>query len=133
MSAASLTTSSMSHKLGLKNTLLFLIILLSGSYIFLGIIAQVWAILFVAIIYCVRGWITPLLNDAINQLVPSSTRATIFSVKSFVFRLGFAIIGTTSGWLADQHSLNLSLTIMGITFLSFGIFSWWNLVKLKSI
>ena len=133
MSGASLTTSSLSHKLGLRNTLLFLIILLSGSYIFLGIIAQVWAILFVAIIYCVRGWITPLLNDAINQLVPSSTRATIFSVKSFVFRLGFAIIGTTSGWLADQHSLNLSLTIMGITFLSFGIFSWWNLVKLKSI
>ena len=80
MSGASLTTSSLSHKLGLRNTLLFLIILLSGSYIFLGIIAQVWAILFVAIIYCVRGWITPLLNDAINQLVPSSTRATIFSV-----------------------------------------------------
>ncbi|MGK7879230.1 MAG: MFS transporter [Crocosphaera sp.] len=133
MSCASLTTSHLSEKLGLKNTLLFLIILLSGSYVFLGIIGQVWAILFVAIIYCVRGWVTPLLNEALNKLVPSSSRATIFSVKSFVFRLGFAIIGTMSGWLADQHSLNLSLTIMGITFLSFGIFSWWNLVKLKSI
>lgn len=133
MSGASLTTNHLSKKLGLKNTLLFLIILLSVSYIFLGMIDQVWAIFFVAIIYCVRGWVTPLLNEALNQIVPSITRATIFSVKSFVFRLGFAVIGTTSGWLADQHSLNLSLTIMGITFLSLGMFSWWNLVKLKSI
>ncbi|MDJ0600322.1 MAG: MFS transporter [Crocosphaera sp.] len=63
MSVASLTTSRLSQKFGTKNTLLFLIILLSGSYVFLGMIAQIWAILFVAIIYCVRGWVTPLLND----------------------------------------------------------------------
>ncbi len=133
MSAASLTISNLSQKFGVKKALLFLIILLSASYIFLGMIAQIWAILFVAIIYCVRGWVTPLLNDAINQLVPSQTRATIFSVKSFVFRLGFVILGTTSGWLADQQSLNLSLIIMGIVFLTFGLFCWWNLVKTQTI
>lgn len=133
MSLASLSANNLEEKLGLKKSLLFLIILLASSYLFLGIIEQVWGIMFVAVIYCVRGWITPILNEAINNLVPSVTRATVFSIKSFIFRLGFAIIGTGSGWLADQKSLNLSLTIMGIIFLIFGLFSWRNLIKLKAI
>ncbi|WP_243397354.1 MFS transporter [Crocosphaera subtropica] len=133
MSCASLSANNLEQTFGLKKSLVLLIILLASSYLFLGIIDQVWGILFVAVIYCVRGWITPILNEAINKLVPSVTRATVFSIKSFVFRLGFAIIGTASGWLADQQSLNLSLIIIGIIFLIFSLFCWQNLIKLKAI
>lgn len=133
MSLASLSANNLEEKLGLKKSLLFLIVLLASSYIFLGIINQAWGIILVAVIYCVRGWITPILNEAINKLVSSASRATVFSIKSFVFRLGFAIIGTASGWLADTQSFNLSLTVMGIIFLTFGLFCWRNLMKLKSI
>ncbi|EAZ89735.1 MFS transporter [Crocosphaera chwakensis] len=133
MSLASLSTNNLEEKLGLKKSLLFLIILLGSSYIFLGIIHQAWGIIFVAIIYGVRGWVNPLLNEGLNKLVSSTSRATMFSIKSFIFRLGFAIIGTASGWLADQKSLNLSLTITGIVFLVFGLFCWRNLIKLKAI
>jgi MFS family permease len=133
MSLASIMADNIQARFGLKKTLLFLTVLLGGAYIFLGMIHQIWGIMFVAVIYFVRGLVTPLLNEGINQLVNSQIRATVFSIKSFVFRFGFAIIGTTAGWLADRHSLNLSLAIMGIVFLTFGLFCWGHLVKLKSI
>ncbi|MEM8780019.1 MAG: MFS transporter [Cyanobacteria bacterium P01_G01_bin.49] len=133
MSLASITANNVEQKLGLRKALLFSVILLGISFIFLGIIDQVLGIIFVAAIYFVRGLVNPLLSDAINQLVPSRTRATVFSMRSFVFRLGFAIIGSFSGWLADKQSLNLSLAVMGTIFLISGVFCWWNWTKLKPI
>ncbi|MGK7940248.1 MAG: MFS transporter [Crocosphaera sp.] len=133
MSLASLAAHQFEQKIGFKLTLFIVIFLLSLSYISLGIFDTIWGIFFVCIIYFIRGLVTPLFNEAINHLVPSQTRATVFSIKSFVFRLGFAIIGTLSGWLSDQYSLNLSLVIMGIIFLTGGLFCWYHLTKLKSI
>ena len=133
MSIASLSANRIEQVLGLKRTLLCLVILLGSSYLLLGVIHQVWGIVFVVIIYGVRGLVNPLLSDAINQRVPSQTRATVFSIKSFIFRFGFAFVGPFSGWLADQKSLNLSLIIMGIVFLLNGLVYWWNLVTLKSL
>ncbi len=133
MSLASLTAHQIEQKIGFKIISFAVVLLLSFSYILLGIINTVWGIIFVCVIYWVRGLVTPLFNEAINHLVPSQTRATVFSIKSFVFRLGFAIIGTLSGWLSDQYSLNLSLVIMGTIFLSCGLFCWYYLTKLGSI
>ena len=67
--------------------------------------------------YIVRGIATPVLKDYINRLCSSDVRATVLSVRNFVIRVIFAIIGPFVGWYNDKFSLQAALLITGIIFL----------------
>jgi len=73
------------------------------------------ALLFV--FYSIRGFATPVLKDYINRLVPSDIRATILSVRNFIIRLNFVIIGPFLGWYSDFYSLKQALFLAGVIFL----------------
>ena len=133
LSLASIKASSLEDLFGIKRLFLGLILLNGGSYIFLGLIEQNWAIIFIAMIYLVRGLRTPLLLNHINQHVSSSIRATVLSVNSFVFRLGFALVGPIVGWLTDIYSLDTALIISGVFFIVIGLFCLQRLVTLRVI
>ena len=133
LSLASIKASSLEDFLGIKRVFLGLILLMGGSYIFLGLIEQTWGIIFIAVIYLVRGLRTPLLLNHINQHVSSSIRATVLSVNSFVFRLGFALVGPMVGWLTDFYSLDVALIISGVGFIVVGLFCLQRLVALRVI
>ena len=81
----------------------------------------------------VRGLISPLILNSINQKIASGVRATVLSVNSFAFRVGFAIIAPIVGAIASGYSLALALSFAGCLFLVAGCFCWWQLVKLKAI
>ena len=128
LSFASFKATSIENILGTKKVFLGLVILLGLSYIFLGLINQVWGIIFIALIYFSRGVHSPLTLNLINQNLPSSIRATVLSINSFMFRLGFVAIAPVVGWITDTYNLDTALFLFGLIFIGFGVFCWQKLV-----
>ena len=67
--------------------------------------------------YIVRGFATPVLKDYINRMTESDKRATVLSVRNFIIRLNFAIIGPFLGWYMDVYTLPQAMLLAGIIFL----------------
>ncbi len=132
MSLASVTSHHIQRILGIKKATFLLVLILAISYISLGSINQVWGIVFIMIIYLVRGLCSPLILNAINQQISSPVRATILSINSLIFRIAFAIVAPIIGAIASRYNLFTGLTIAGCLFLIFGWFCWWQLIKVKA-
>ncbi|MGM5483341.1 MAG: MFS transporter [Nanobdellota archaeon] len=109
--------------LGRKISLVSLIIISFIGYILLGLINQIYAIIFIFLFYLVRGISLPIIKDYINKLISSNMRATVLSVKSMFGRLIFSIIGPFIGFMADFYTLQIAFINAGIIFLIFGILS----------
>jgi MFS family permease len=95
-------------------------ILIAAGYICTGLFPQRWALIFIFIFYMVRGLATPVLKDYINRLTPSEMRATVLSIRNFVIRILFAIIGPFLGWYTNRVSLPAAFLLAGITFFVLG-------------
>jgi hypothetical protein len=67
--------------------------------------------------YLVRGYATPVLKDYINRITASHIRATVLSVRNFIIRLLFALLGPLLGWVKDIYSLPQALLLAGSIFL----------------
>ena len=126
MSLASVNARRIENLLGIKKALLILILLLGAAYIFLGSISTMQGIVFIALIYIVRGVRSPLTLNLINQQVPSAIRATVLSLSSFTFHLGFAIFAPAIGAISSAYSLSWALFVAGWFFLLSGCFCWWQ-------
>ncbi len=66
--------------------------------------------------YFSRGMTQVLMKDALNSRTPSSYRATVNSMQSFFFRMGFALLGPAVGFLIDAKGMRFSMLILGIMF-----------------
>ncbi|MCF8302084.1 MAG: MFS transporter [Bacteroidales bacterium] len=93
--------------------LLGVALLTGGGFILLGFSYGLWGIGVLFGIYLVRGIATPVLKDYINRHTSSDIRATVLSVRSFIIRIGFAIISPLLGWYTDFFSLHNALKIAG--------------------
>ena len=133
MSWASINARRLETALGIKKAFLVLVWLLAFSYILLGSINSIGGIAFIATIYMVRGLKSPLILNRLNQQIPSTIRATVLSLNSFTFHLGFAVVAPVIGAIANGNSLSSALFIGGWLFLVTGSLCWWQLVKLKVI
>ncbi len=133
MSVASVNVHHLQRILGIKKATLGLILILGVAYICLGSINQVWGIVFIVILYLVRGLSSPLIFNAINRQISSSVRATILSINSLVFRIGFALVAPVIGAIASRYDLFTGLIVAGCLFLIFGWFCWWQLVRARAV
>ena len=96
------------------------------SYVILGLVSSLWAIVFFFIVRMMWGLTSPLTSDIINRLTTSDIRATVLSFRALGFRLLFAIVAPFLGAAADIYTLNQALLLAGtiggiailITFLS---------------
>ncbi|MEC7646315.1 MAG: MFS transporter, partial [Bacteroidota bacterium] len=77
-----------------------------------------------------RGIATPILRNAINQNTTSNKRATVLSIRSFIIRISFAISAPILGFIADNHSLNISFYILAIIVGTFSLLSAYKLRKI---
>lgn len=102
------------QKLGVKTTLLMIIFIISGGYVYLGIDESFVAFIVIWLFYFMRGIATPVLKDYINRTCEPSVRATILSVRNFVIRLLFSGFGPFMGWYADLYSLKQAFILSGI-------------------
>jgi MFS family permease len=103
--------------LGRRNSLLVIIVGLSAGYF-----VAAWKISLIGIgilfaFYLLRGMAHPILKDYLNQYTRSEVRATILSLRDFVIRINFAVIGPILGYVTDHYSLGKALGIAGISYL----------------
>ncbi len=99
-----------------KRTLLLIVFGILSGYLFTAYFYTKISIIFLVIFYMIRGIATPVLKDYINKITDSDIRATVLSVRNFVIRIGFAIVGPALGWFSDVYTLKFSLYISGLIF-----------------
>jgi len=106
-------------RLGQRNSLILITLLIPGGYFALSQSGSIPAISILFLFYMVRGFATPVLKDYIHKLTGSEIRATVLSVRNFIIRLNFALIGPFLGWYTDYFSLSQALFLAGILFFIF--------------
>ncbi len=99
--------------LGKKYTIFLIIVMLAVGYFLSGIYITFWGMAFLFMFYLVRGIATPVLKNYINQYTESEVRATMLSVRNFVIRILFAVIGPLLGWITDNINLNSAFILAG--------------------
>ena len=123
-----------SHKFNSKNNIFKYSIIMILSFMLLSIYQSLVGLIFIFIIYAVRGLVTPLLKNLININISSEKRATILSIRSFIIRISFASIAPFLGFIADKKSLQYSffiLTIIIIITLCLSCYKLYGLDKKK--
>ena len=103
-------------RLGKTITVISIAILIAVGYVAVGVFSSMWVIAFLFLFYIVRGVATPVLKDYINQITTSDVRATVLSVRSFIIRFLFALIGPFLGWYSDTFSLQNAMLVAGLVF-----------------
>ena len=119
-----------SHKFNSKNNIFKYSIIMIVSFILLSIYQSFVGLIFIFIIYAVRGLVTPLLKNLININISSEKRATILSIRSFIIRISFASIAPFLGFIADKKSLQYSFFILTIIIIITLCLSCYKLYKL---
>ncbi len=104
-----------------KKTALIILFLITTTYILSGLSIFFWGILFLFLFYLARGLATPILKNYINVYTDSNIRATVLSVRNFIIRINFAIIGPLLGWVTDTISLKSAFLIAGTLYAIFSI------------
>ena len=128
-------TSFNSHKFDKSekgNMLFYLALAMAVSFLFLGINNSIFGLIFILIIYLLRGVVTPILRNEINENTTSNKRATVLSVRSFIIRISFAICAPILGYLADNYSLSYSFYVLAIIVGFFSVLSALKLSKNNS-
>ena len=107
--------------LGKKASLASLIFLVSLSYFLMEHFVYLFSFSFCFIQQFVRGFKKVVVDDFINQVSSSETRATLLSAESFFARLVYAIILPFIGWSADAYGLLEAIFHLAITSLTCGV------------
>jgi len=113
----SYTAHHIERKLGQKNSILLIALLIPMGYLALSRFHLPGGLIVLYLFYLVRGYATPVLKDYINRTTASNIRATVLSVRNFIIRLLFALTGPLLGWVKDVYSLPQALLLAGIIFL----------------
>lgn len=104
-----LSAWKMEKRAGIRTTaVLFTLAILSGYFI----LSADWFIpgfIFLALFYFARGIATPLLRSYINKITVSETRATVLSIRNFIIRGVFVLLGPLFGYLIDEYGLQVSM------------------------
>jgi len=122
-------TSYYSHLFNNDNLLIYTSLTMIISLILLGLYVSYFGLIFIIIIYLLRGVITPNLRNLININSTSERRATVLSLRSFVIRLSFAIIAPILGYITD--SCDISIVFYVLAFIV-GFSSLLSAFKLKN-
>ncbi|MEA3448666.1 MAG: MFS transporter [Bacteroidota bacterium] len=134
----SLVAYRIEHRIGDKRTIFGIMFFIGLGYVSLAIFNTIWVIPFLLMFYFTRGIATPVLKDYINRLTKSDQRATVLSVRNFVIRIFFSVIGPFLGWYADLYDLQSALMLSGVLFFVFGtgsaiIYLYWHRTEKQEI
>jgi MFS family permease len=113
---AAIKAWKLEKRLGVSRTVILFTVILITGYLTIPFLPFYAGILVLLAFYLARGIATPLLRNYINLITTSEVRATVLSVRNFVIRMLFAILGPLFGWLTDSYSLSLAMIIAGLFF-----------------
>ena len=109
--------------LGSAKTLFGMLVLTGISFLALGFVQSFPGLIFILLLYCVRGVRTPLFRYYVNRIVPSEVRATVLSVQGFSVRVVTLVIGPLLAFTVESYSLATALyamSLFSLVFLTFG-------------
>jgi len=109
----SLIAYKIESRIGKNKTLIFIILSITSSYLFMGFFNHWLVFISIFLFYFTRGIATPVLKDYINRISTSDIRATVLSVRNFAIRVVFAIAGPFFGWYSDFYNIQAALILAG--------------------
>ena len=121
-------TSYYSYLFNNNNLLIYISLLMIISFICLGLNITIYGLIFIVLIYIIRGVITPNLRNLININSTSERRATVLSLRSFMIRISFAIIAPILGYITDSYNISYVFYVLAIIV---GLTSLLAIYKLK--
>lgn len=124
LAVASLASARVADAIGLGATLLVCVLLAPAGYLVLAIAGSAWGAVGYLLLMTLRGLQGPLLTAAIQRAAPSEDRASVLSLSSLLFRLGFVVVGPTIGALVDAAGMERTLGVLAIFFGATGLASY---------
>ncbi len=112
VSFGSILSHRIQYHLGARGTALLLLVLICAGYAGLAFSQVVWGFVFYFLLTVMRGIQGPFLRLALQKQSERHERASILSLKSLVFRLGFVITGPLVGLMADRAGLSLCFLML---------------------
>lgn len=109
-----------------------IIVSLTAGFWLSGIFVVWWGVAFLFFFYLARGMATVILKNYVNEYTGSGVRATLLSVRNFLIRIQFALVGPFLGWITDHISLAWALFTAGLIFLVLAVASILPWIKLRS-
>lgn len=109
----SLSSDRLAQALGFYRVLALAIGLAALGYAGLGLADGVFGFAFYFAITLMRGLNSPPLHHEEQRLIPSRDRAGLLSLRSLVFRGGFALLGPLVGLGADRFGIRAALLAAG--------------------
>jgi len=83
-----------------------------------------WGWVFFFALCFTRGAQNPILHHEEQELIPSSDRAALLSIKSLLFRGGFVIVGPVVGHAIDAHGIRIVMAVAGGLFVICAALAW---------
>jgi hypothetical protein len=118
---AAIAAYRIERRLGQYRMIIAIAVLIPAGYLILGQVHGLWTISLLFLFYVVRGIATPILKDYIHRYTSSDVRATVLSVRNFIIRLLFVVIGPVMGMINDSKGLQTALIAGGMFFLAFAL------------
>jgi predicted MFS family arabinose efflux permease len=115
VSFGSLLSHRIQYHLGARGTPMLLLALIAIGYTGLAFNQLIWGFAFYFLLTIMRGIQGPFLHHALQKQSERHERASILSLKSLTFRLGFVITAPLVGMMADRSGLSFCFTILLIT------------------
>ena len=115
VSFGSLISHRIQYHLGARGTPLLLLALIIAGYAGLAFSQMMWGFVFYFLLTIMRGIQGPFLRLALQKQSERHERASILSLKSLTFRLGFVITGPLIGLLADRAGLSFCFMVLLVT------------------
>ncbi|HKK62166.1 MAG TPA: hypothetical protein VJ951_06385, partial [Bacteroidales bacterium] len=100
-----------------KVSIIMIALLIPLGYLSLSFLGLTGGIIVIFIFYLVRGYATPVLKDYINRVTGSDIRATVLSVRNFIIRINFSLLGPFLGYVKDDYDLPTALMYGGTIFI----------------
>ena len=105
-------------------------ILMPICFFFISVLNSIFSLLFILLIYLIRGIVTPLLRNYINIEISSEKRATVLSIRSFFIRIVFASTAPLFAYFAENTSINYVFYLLSIIIAFFSFLSIYKLSRL---
>ena len=102
---------------GEKGAYLLCCVLIVTAYLGLALTTAVWGFAFYYLLTAMRGLQGPLMRSRLQSLSERRNRASVLSLHSLVFRLGFVATGPLVGWLADTRGLSSTFFLLSAFFI----------------
>ena len=99
------------------------------AYLGLGTITAVWGFVFYYLLTAMRGLQGPLMRSRLQAQSRRANRASILSLHSLAFRLGFVLTGPLVGLLADSQGLAMAFLVLAAIFSVVLPVAVWNFLR----